>query len=137
MMKKGTVYRLLIRVCVSAAALCLICAQALAYDAQSAQAWMGQFAQALASVQPVNDPAMTADPSRAGQYLLEYDFGTVLAKACAAVQEGDILEIDIRAAQVTDCRGVRVGMPLDAALEGELPVYCASPLYVLGTQEAG
>lgn len=135
-MKKETNQRILARIGVCVMLMCVLCTHALAYDAQTAQDWIAQFASALENLAPVNDPAMTTDPARAGQYLLEYEFGTVLAGSEHARAE-DIFEIDIRTGQVTDCRGVRVGMPLSAAAEGVLPAYSASPLYVLGTQEAG
>lgn len=49
------------------------------YDAQQAKSWMEQFAQALSQLAPVNDPAQTLDPARPGEYLQEYEFGTVQA----------------------------------------------------------
>lgn len=113
------------------------CKDALAYDGAQAALWMDQFAAALCALTPINDPAQTADPARAGQVLLEYEFGTVIARTPEGVTADDILEIDVRTAQVTDCRGVRVGMELAAALEGGLPVLSDAQLYVLGTQEAG
>lgn len=110
---------------------------ALAYEAQSAQQWLSQFAAAIAQMQPMNDPEQTADPARAGQVLLEYGFGTVLARKNAAIAAEDILEIDLRSEQVTDCRGVRVGMGAEQALGGAKAGLSSTPLYVLGTQEAG
>ena len=114
----------------------LLPACALAYDANIAGAWLTQFAQALTAIAPVNDPLATADPARAGQVLMEYEFGTVLA-ASTNPSAGDILEIEVRNAQVTDCRGVRVGMGLDSALSGQAVGESTTQLYVLGTQEAG
>ena len=117
--------------------LCLsVPACALAYDANIAGAWLSQFAQALTAIAPVNDPMATADPARAGQVLLEYEFGTVLANGMNPSAD-DILEIEVRNAQVTDCRGVRVGMGLDNALSGEAVGKSTTQLYVLGTQDAG
>lgn len=117
--------------------LCLsVPACALAYDANIAGAWLSQFAQALTAIAPVNDPMATADPARAGQVLLEYEFGTVLANGMNPSAD-DILEIEVRNAQVTDCRGVRVGMGLDNALSGEAVGESTTQLYVLGTQDAG
>ena len=49
------------------------------YDAQQAKSWMAQFAQALLQFSPINDPAQTLDPARPGEYLQEYEFGTVQA----------------------------------------------------------
>ena len=107
------------------------------YDAQAAQAWLSQFAAALLKMESLNTPEDTADPARAGQYLLEYEFGTVLASGGAAPQAEGILAIDVRTAQVTDCRGVRVGMALSDALGGQTPPQTDVQLYVLGTQESG
>ncbi len=137
MMKRKTIQRLIAKMAMLVILLVGLSARALAYDAQTAQNWMEQFAGALSSLSPVNDPANTADPARAGQYLLEYTFGTVLSRVNAGPQAGDILEIDIRTNQVTDCRGVRVGMHLEQALDGKVLAYGASPLYVLYTQAEG
>lgn len=108
-----------------------------AYDAGDAGAWLAQFAEALGQIAQLGDPAQTADPARAGQVLLEYEFGTVLARSADAIAASDILEIDVRGAQVTDCRGVRVGMDASAALSGVNAGLSSTPLYVLGTQDAG
>ena len=109
-MKKKTVSLLVMLM------LCLFaCSSALAYDANTAQAWLAQFAQALSSISPVNDPSATTDPARGGAVLLAYDFGTVLAEQMIPKAE-DIKEIEIRSGQVTDCRGVRVGMGLGSGL---------------------
>lgn len=114
-------------------------AQGGAYDAQIAGEWMRGFADALVQLAPVNDPQRTADPARAGQYLIEYEFGTVLAAQPSPQAAQEIIEIDVRNAQVTDCRGVRVGMEAELALGGALPSAQASgrKLLVLGTQESG
>lgn len=137
MMKKETIQKLLVRSAVLAFLLVCLCAHALAYDASMAESWMEQFSQALTALSPVHDSLQSADPSRAGEYLLEYEFGTIRSRVSANPGARDILQIDVRTNQVTDCRGVRVGMRLDQALEGAMPVYGASPLYVLSTQEAG
>ena len=137
MMKRETIQRLLAKIAAAACLMIGLSAHALAYDAQTAQGWMDQFAQALSALSPQNDPAHTADPARAGEYLLAYEFGTVLSSVSENPQSADILEIDVRTSQVTDCRGVRVGMSLEHALNGVSPVYGASPLYVLSTQETG
>ncbi|MBR5559870.1 MAG: hypothetical protein IKU73_00470 [Clostridia bacterium] len=114
-------------------------AQGGVYDAQIAGEWMQGFADALAQLAPVNDPQRTADPARAGQYLIEYEFGTVLAAQPLPRAAQEIIEIDVRNAQVTDCRGVRVGMEAEQALGGVLPSVQAAgrKLLVLGTQESG
>lgn len=109
---------------------------ALAYDANTAGAWLSQFAAALESIPPINDPTATADPARAGQVLLEYEFGTVLASSSSPAAQ-EILEIEVRNAQVTDCRNVRVGMGVESALSGETVGASTTQLYVLGTQESG
>ena len=131
--------RFLARLAAAVLALVCVCAGAAAqeYDAQAAQAWLSQFAAALLKMESLNTPEDTADPARAGQYLLEYEFGTVLASGGAAPQAEGILAIDVRTAQVTDCRGVRVGMALSDALGGQTPPQTDVQLYVLGTQESG
>jgi len=137
MMKKKTSQRIVLHFAAVMLLLMSVSAHAQAYDAHAAGSWMTQFAQALSGLVPLNDPVQTADPARAGQYLIEYEFGTVLSSTPDHPAAGDILEIDVRGDQVTDCRGVRVGMPVEQALEGGSPVYGASALYVLATQEAG
>ncbi len=137
MMKKETLKRLFARALIFTALFLCLSVQAMAYDAHAAADWLVQFAQALAALSPVNDPIRTADPARAGEYLLEYEFGTVLSTVGASPQADDILEIDVRTNQVTDCRGVRVGMELSSAMDGTVPAYGASPLYVLSTQDDG
>ena len=108
------------------------------YHAQAAVNWMEEFTRALAALSIVNDPAQTADPSRPGEYLMEYEFGTVLARSVPPSLAEDILEIDVRTSQVTDCRGVRVGMTLDEALGStQIPSSVESQLVVLNTQESG
>lgn len=107
------------------------------YDADAAAGWLSQFAGALSAIAPINDPADTADPARAGEYLIEYEFGTVLSTRAESPDEESILAIDVRNDQVTDCRGVRVGMPLSAALEGPLASSDGGQLIVLQTQESG
>ena len=86
------------------------------YDAQQAKSWMEQFAQALSQLAPVNDPAQTLDPARPGEYLQEYEFGTVQAATSGKPTAAQIEEIDVSTAQVTDARGIRVGMTLNEAL---------------------
>ena len=88
------------------------------YDAQQAKSWMEQFAQALSQLAPVNDPAQTLDPARPGEYLQEYEFGTVQAATSGKPTAAQIEEIDVSTAQVTDARGIRVGMTLNEALNG-------------------
>ena len=137
MMKKTTIQRLFARLGVFMCLFLCLSANALAYDAHAASSWMDQFANALSALKPVNDPVLTADPARAGEYLLEYDFGTVLSASSANPSAKEILEIDVRTNQVTDCRCVRVGMELSSALDGAVPSHSASPLYVLTARETG
>lgn len=118
-------------------ALTLAAASALAYDAGEAEVWLDAFADALSGMTPVNDPMETADPARAGEYLLEYAFGTVLSSAPQSPAASQIIEIDVTGQQVTDCRGVRVGMPLSSALDGMQVPAGETSLAVLGTQDAG
>lgn len=136
-MKKDTIHCRLSRIAVLTCLLVCLSTHALAYDAAAASGWLEQFAQALKQLSPTNDPAATTDPARAGEYLLEYEFGTVLSSVSADPSASDILEIDVRTSQVTDCRGVRVGMAIEQALDGAQIAYGSQPLYVLSTQEAG
>lgn len=129
----------------AALALCLGAhAPALAeFGADAAGAWLDAFAASLAQLAPVNDPQTTADPARAGLYLIEYEFGTVLSSragapdAPVAPDAQEIAEIDVRTDQVTDCRGVRVGMSLEEALGGVPVPEAGGQLAVLSTQESG
>ena len=107
------------------------------YDAQQAKSWMEQFAQALDRLAPINDPAQTLDPARPGEYLQEYEFGTVQATTSDRPTAAQIEEIDVSTAQVTDARGVRVGMSLGEALGGLSIPQTEANLAVLSTQEAG
>jgi len=68
--------------------------------------------------------------------LLAYDFGTVLVQKEKPTAE-DILEIEVRTGQVTDCRGIRVGMGMDSVLNGAHVGASTTQLYVLGVQDAG
>lgn len=121
------------------AALLLLPAAALGsdYDAQIMENWLARFCEALASLPLMGDPQDTADPARPGEYLLEYEFGTVTALSDGTPAPQDILEIAVRTAQVTDCMGIRVGMTLDEVLQGRALGKSSTQLYVLETQEAG
>ena len=112
-------------------------ARAQEYDAQQAESWMAQFAQALGQLSPINDPAQTLDPARPGEYLQEYEFGTVQTTTSGAPTAEEIAQIDVSTAQVTDARGVRVGMTLGEALGGLSIPQAEGSLAVLSTQEAG
>ena len=107
------------------------------YDAQQAKSWMAQFAQALLQFSPINDPAQTLDPARPGEYLQEYEFGTVQAATSGTPTAAQIEEIDVSTAQVTDARGVRVGMTLSEALGGLTIPQAEGNLAVVSTQETG
>lgn len=85
----------------------------------------------------VNDPAQTLDPARPGEYLQEYEFGTVQAATSGKPTAAQIEEIDVSTAQVTDARGIRVGMTLNEALNGLSIPQTEANLAVLNTQEAG
>jgi len=137
MMKNATIKRLFAHVFAFTALFLCLNAHALAFDEQTAGEWMVQFAQALTALSPVNDPIQTIDPARAGEYLLEYEFGTVRSTVSANPGADTILEIDVRTNQVMDCRGARVGMELNSALNGPAPAYGVSPLYVLSMQDTG
>lgn len=131
-MKRGICLLLAAFLCVSGA-----CALAQGYSAEGVTAWLERFCQALSSLPLLGDPQRTADPARPGEYLLEYEFGTVTAGAAQAVQPGDVLEIDVRTQQVTDCRGMRVGMTLSEVTGGVRIGRSSTQLYVLGMQESG
>jgi len=120
-----------------AALLVLLPVWALAYDADDAGAWLDSFAAGLSQLPYLGNPRETEDPARAGQVLLEYAFGTVLSANAEEIAAADIFEIDVRTPQVTDCRGVRVGMEAAAALSGVNAGLSSTPLYVLDTQDAG
>ena len=122
-----------------ATVLCLsgACALAQEYDAQVMTAWLSRFCEALLQLPLQGDPQRTADPARPGEYLLAYEFGTVTARTAARVQPEDVLEIDVRTQQVTDCRGMRVGMTLGEVTGGRSIGRSSTQLYVLDTQEAG
>ena len=137
MMKKQTFIQILLRALALTTLFLCFAVPALAYDAQQAETWLDQFALALQSLLPSNDPVLTADPARAGEYLLEYGFGTVRSRASTQPSAQEILEVDIRTQQVTDCCGARVGMQMEQVLQGHSPVYGVSPLHVLSTNEAG
>ena len=133
-------YRFSVKRCAAALVMALLAAMpacAWAYDADGADAWLSQFAAGLSRIAQLGDPSQTADPARAGQVLLEYEFGTVLSRSADVTDTSDILEIDVRTPQVTDCRGVRVGMEASAALSGVNAGLSSTPLYVLDTQDAG
>lgn len=134
----GWVFRRALVLCAAAACLCAGAA-AQAFDADAADAWLEGFAEALAQMTPVNDPQQTADPARAGEYLCAYDFGTVLAigGASGAPAAEAIRQIDVRTSQVTDPRGVRVGMGLADAMDGVQAEGSGAQLVVLSTQESG
>lgn len=120
-----------------AAALLVSGALAEEYDADAALDWLGRFAAALAGIETLNDPSETVDPARGGQALIEYAFGTVTAKRAENLTADDLIEIYVTGDQVTDCRNVRVGMPLESALGGAQVERGVTQLSVLGTQEAG
>ena len=111
------------------------CAQEM--DAALMRNWLGQFADALNMLSPLNDPSQTVDPARPGEYLIEYEFGTVTAATAQTPSAEDILEIDVRTQQVTDCRGMRVGATLEEALGGTQIPRTDANLSVLSIQESG
>lgn len=114
-----------------------ILASASDMDAGVMERWLDQFCQALPSVPLLGDPQMTTDPARPGEYLLEYEYGTVTATAAQMLTPKDIIQIDVRTQQVTDCMGRRVGMTLEEVLSGKAIGQSNTQLYVLGTQESG
>ncbi len=122
--------------CALALMLFVSCAWA-EYDADAAAGWLEQFAAEIAQMQPIGDAAATADPARAGEYLLEYPFGTVVAGTENAPAAGEILRVELTGDGVTDCRGLSVGQTLEDVIAGrEIPA-SETPLYVLSTQDTG
>ena len=113
-----------------------LCAQA-ELSAQTVESWMEQFSAAIAQMQPSNDVAATADPARAGEYLLEYPFGTVIARNAQAPAAQEIVRVEITGDGVTDCRGLSVGMTLEDVIAGQAIGASETPLYVLSTQDTG
>jgi len=107
------------------------------YDALAMEAWLARFCDALMQLPAKGDPQQTADPARPGEYLLEYDFGTVTAVTPDMPAAQEIREIDVRTPQVTDARGMRVGMTLAEVLQGAHVGRSNTQLYVLSTQDAG
>lgn len=107
------------------------------YDAQQAKSWMEQFAQALSQLAPSTIRRRRSIPARPGEYLQEYEFGTVQAATSGKPTAAQIEEIDVSTAQVTDARGIRVGMTLNEALNGLSIPQTEANLAVLNTQEAG
>lgn len=112
-------------------------ASAQAYNAAAAKEWLSRFAVALNGLTPVNDPVQTLDPARPGEYLYEYAFGTVTAAEAEHPGAESIQLIDVRTEQVTDCRGMRVGMRLEDVMPGIRIEDSASPLYVLDMVQEG
>lgn len=62
------------------------CAQEM--DAAVMRSWMNQFADALDMLTPLNDSTQTVDPARPGEYLIEYEFGTVTGNDAADAECG-------------------------------------------------
>lgn len=114
--------------------MCSACAEE--FSAVTAQNWLGQFAVSAGALPVRNDPQQTADPARAGEKLMEYDFGTVVLAGETLTPQA-IAQIDIRSAQVRDPRGVSVGMDVGSALGGMYVSGAATQLYVLGTLDSG
>lgn len=127
----------------TAAALCALalvlfplCAFA-QYDAETARGWLESFCASIAQTMPVNDVSATADPARAGEYLLEYPFGTVIAKNPQSPAADEILRVELTGGDVTDCRGLSVGQTLEDVIAGREIGASETPLYVLATQDTG
>lgn len=125
------------RICLALLLCLLACGARAEYDAQTAQQWLSSFAAQAAGFPVRNDAELTADPARAGEYLIEYDFGTVTAKRPSAPEAGEILRIELTGDAVSDCRGLRVGDSLEDVIGGRQIGRSDTPLYVLETQDAG
>jgi len=107
------------------------------FDAAAASAWLERFAGEIAGIPASNDVLSTADPARAGEYLLEYHFGTVTAKTPQAPSAQEIVRVELTDAGAYDCRGLSVGQTLEDVIAGRQITASDTPLYVLSTQEYG
>ena len=127
----------------TAAALCALalmifplCAIA-QYDAQMAESWLARLSAEIAHMEPMNDVLATADPARAGEYLLEFPFGTLIASNPQSPAAGEILRVELTSGDVTDSRGLCVGQTLEDVIAGRELGASETPLYVLSTQDTG
>ena len=114
----------------------LVTAQADEYDAVMAEDWLMNLAGYLSGVQPLNDPRETGDLSRPGEYLLQYDFGTVMTKGETEPKRGSIVEVTMETAKIADCLGHTVGMRL-ADLNIPAAQEPAFPLTLVSMQQSG
>ena len=130
-MKFKLVFALLLTLVIGAS-----CAQA-EFDAQIAQEWLEHFSAELAALQPKNDVMTTADPARPGQYLMEYEFGTVLGTKAGGLSADDILCVELTAPGAADCLGLQVGQTLEDIIGDRGIIDGNAPIHVLSTQEAG
>ena len=107
------------------------------FDAQTAQEWLNRFVGEAAGVVPNNDVMTTTDPARPGEYLIEYDFGTVISKKPANPSADDILCVEFTSPLAVDCRGLKVGQTLEDVIGGREISVGSMPISVLSTQESG
>ena len=114
----------------------LVTAQAEEYDAVMAEDWLLNLAGYLSNVSPLNDPLETGDLSRPGEYLLQYDFGTVITREETEPKRGSIVEVTMETAKIADCLGHTVGMRLEA-LNIPATQNPAFPLTLVAMQQSG
>ncbi|MBR5287993.1 MAG: hypothetical protein IKU34_05300 [Clostridia bacterium] len=107
------------------------------FDAQVVQQWLVSFTAETAQLNTRNDVSTTSDPARPGQYLLEYDFGTVLGTKTGQLLSDDILCVELTMPGREDCLGLQVGQTLEDIIGGREINAGNLPLYVLSTQESG
>ena len=107
------------------------------FDAQVAREWLERFAGEVAAIQPRNDVMTTIDPARPGEYLFEYDFGTVISKKPENLGADDILCVEFTSSAAVDCRGLKVGQTLEDVIGGRDISVGSIPITMLSTQESG
>lgn len=116
--------------------ICLSAAVAEEYSARLAEDWLLNLADYLAGFETINDPTETGDLSRPGEYLLQYDFGTVVLRGETIPKRGAIVEVTMETPKIADCLGHAVGMNIsDLGIPGlNNPVY---PLTLASMQQEG
>ena len=114
----------------------LVTAQADGYDADVAEDWLLNLAGYLSGIPPLNDPTETGDLSRPGEYLLQYDFGTVITQGETEPKRGSIVEVTMETAKIADCLGHTVGMRIEDLNipETQNPMF---PLTLVSMQQTG
>ena len=108
----------------------------LSFDAVKGMDWMLNLSDYLMGETPLNDPVETGDLSRPGQYLLQYDFGTVITEGTMQPSRGCIAEATMETSKIADCLGFTVGMNIEAIGDARIlePLY---PLTLISMQQEG